>query len=268
MRKIVLVSILLISLLLVGCRLPGGDPIYTTTGIPTQPSLPGSTTQANTTTLPTFPTDLHSQASTTETSLSFEVTYSKALSFINADKTVGAQVLIEITNTGTGNLYLQQGAFDLVDSGNQVVVSKRAVPAFPSVIVPGEKAYYYDVVPLYMANAVELQVVPHPDVVEARIDCIRLPVTAKMKKDAGSGMTITGTVQNTSKQDQSRVLISCILYDAQHLPISHLLTTITSKVAAGASADFSMSSASLPPAITADMISGYSIRAFPQQQQP
>ena len=113
----------------------------------------------------------------TEPAPGYEITDCRAKTWTNSIGTVWVQTIVEITNTGTTNLYLSSGSYDLEDASGNLIGSKTMVSAYPSVLAPGEKGYMYEETILDDTTDGELIVLPREDIEEAKVELIRFPVT-------------------------------------------------------------------------------------------
>lgn len=99
-------------------------------------------------------TDTEGSTSTTETEVpaetstkdevAYEVTYTNARAYENSIGTTWVQTIIEVTNTGSEDLYLNSGSYDLEDAEGNLIASQTLVSVYPQIISSGEKAYYYE----------------------------------------------------------------------------------------------------------------------------
>ena len=86
------------------------------------------------------------QDSTVQTTdgVSYEVTQSDLN--VYQDKTTGQNRyigIVEVVNNGSVNLQLKDAVFNVVDADETIIQKDVAIPAFPSIIRPKEKGYYY-----------------------------------------------------------------------------------------------------------------------------
>lgn len=201
-------------------------------------------------------------------STNYEITDIRARTWTNSIGSVWVQTIVEITNTGSTNLYLSSGSYDLEDASGSLVASQTMVSAYPDVLAPGEKGYMYEETTLDKAVDGELTVLPREDVEEATVDLIRFPVTeAEISDDTYGGIKMMGRVENTSAEEQSLVYIVAFLYDSNGSCIGQVFTILTEELAAGDKIGFEMSGFSLPDDITSEAISDYVIYAYPMQYQ-
>ncbi|MBQ8121339.1 MAG: hypothetical protein IJ172_11275 [Ruminococcus sp.] len=128
--------------------------------------------------------------------------------------------IIEITNTGSSNLYLGDCKFNLEDNNGHLLQVDDFVSTCPDIIAPGEKGYYYNGLGstsisegVSLANGVKL--VPEFEVKVARDAIVDYPVSdTSMTKDEYGGMKIVGRVENTTSEDSSLLYIEALYLDA------------------------------------------------------
>lgn len=203
------------------------------------------------------------------TGAAYEITYQNAKVWTNSIGTTWVQSIVEITNTGSTNLFLSSGAYDLEDANGALVASKSMVSAYPSVLAPGEKGYMYDETTLddYSGDG-NLTILPRPDVEEATVDLIRYNVTdLTITDDEYSGVKVMGRIENTTEETESMVYIVAFFYDASGIPIGSVFTILSEDLEAGAKIGFEMSGFSLPDDVTADSIAETTVYAYPLQFQ-
>lgn len=199
----------------------------------------------------------------------YEITYSSARAYTNSIGTTYAQVIVEIENTGSADLYLSSGSYDLEDANGSLVTSSSMVSTYPNVIAPGEKAYMYEENMLDEAFDGELSVLPRPDVDAAKVENIRYATSdVEITTDQFGYLKAKGRVENTSEEaSDGMVYVVLILKNADGNPIGQMFTIVTEEIPAGGKIGFEMSALSLPDDVTEDAIASYDIFAYPMQMQ-
>ncbi|MBO5036860.1 MAG: hypothetical protein J6D42_07265 [Clostridia bacterium] len=205
----------------------------------------------------------------TDLLMSYEITDCRARTWTNSIGSVWLQTIVEITNTGTTNLYLSSGAYDLEDNLGNLITSRTMVSAYPNVLAPGEKGYMYDEATLDENYDGELTVLPREDIEESRVDLIRFTVTdTKISNDKYGRLKMVGRVENSSKEEQTGMIyIVAFLYDNTGSFVGQMSTILTEDLAVGDKIGFEMSEFSLPDDITAEIVTDYVIYAYPLQYQ-
>lgn len=200
--------------------------------------------------------------------VAYEVTYTNAKIYTNSIGTVWSQVIVEIENTGSSDLYLSSGSYDLEDADGNLIASETMVSAYPEVISPGEKAYMYNETTLDNAVEGDIVVLARPSVDKAKVDNIRYPVTDISISDGKYGdLKTLGRVENTSDEDSSMTYIVVIMKDSSGIPIGQMFTILTDDLKAGDKIGFEMSAFALPDDITADSVADFIAYAYPMQMQ-
>ncbi len=198
----------------------------------------------------------------------YEITYSSAKVYTNSIGTVWSQVIVEIENTGSSDLYLSSGAYDLEDTNGNLITSESMVSTYPEVISPGEKAYMYNETTLDDAIEGDVVVVPRPSVDKAKVENIRYSVTDVNISDGQYGdLKALGRIENTSSEDSSMTYIVIIMKDSAGTPIGQMFTILTDDLKAGDKIGFEMSAFALPDDIKADSVADFVAYAYPMQMQ-
>lgn len=199
----------------------------------------------------------------------YEITYSNVKTYANSIGTMYAQVIVEIENTGTVDLYLSSGSYDLEDENGKLVASSSMASTYPEVISPGEKAYMYEENMLDEAVDGKLTVLPRPDVKKATVENIRYGVTdVEISSNKYGYIKAIGRVENTtSKDEDGMIYVVIILKDANGTPIGQIFTIIMDDLAAGDKIGFEASAMSLPDDVTEESVSSYDVFAYPMQMQ-
>lgn len=198
----------------------------------------------------------------------YEITYSNVKTYTNSIGTTYAQVIVEIENTGTTDLYLSTGSYDLEDENGKLVTSNSMVSTYPDVISPGEKAYMYEEDMLDDPVDGALTVLPRPNIEKAKVDNIRFNATdVEISADQYGYLKAMGRVENTGSEAANMVYIVLILKDNAGTPIGQIFTILTEDLAAGDKIGFEASAMSLPKDVTVDSIASYDVYAYPMQMQ-
>lgn len=199
--------------------------------------------------------------------VAYEVTYTSVKAHTDSIGSQWVQVIAEIENTGSCDLYLSSGSYDIEDAAGSLISSNSIVSIFPEVISPGEKAYMYEEDILDEAVNGELVVKPRLNAEEAKVENVRFPVSdLKISGDSYGGLKALGRVENTGENEEAMVYVVVILKDADGKPIGQIFT-ILDTLAAGDKVGFEQSSISLPDDVTMDTVASYEAFAYPMQFQ-
>lgn len=200
----------------------------------------------------------------------YEITYQNAKVWTDSIGSVWVQTIVEITNTGSTNLYLSSGAYDLEDADGNLVAAQSMVSAYPSVLAPGEKGYMYEETTLdnYTGDG-NLTVIPRPDVEEATVDLIRYDTSdITVSNDEFSGVKVMGRVENTTGEvSEGMVYVVAFLYDANGTPIGSVFDILTEDLEVGSKVGFELTGLSLPDDITAESVASTTVYSYPLQYQ-
>ena len=198
----------------------------------------------------------------------YEITNVYVKTWENSIGTVCAKVIAEITNTGGKNLYLSSCSVDLEDASGELVDVMNSVIAYPQVIAPGEKAYYYDETTIDATEPIELSAIVHPDVKEATVDQILLGTSEEFEiSEEYSIVEIKGRVENTTNELQSQVKVSVVLFNSESKPVGVLFTYIDGEIQPGEKNGFKTSAGMLPGSVSLDDIASCVAYAYPEQMQ-
>ena len=215
--------------------------------------LAGGGTESNTTESPSDP---------------YKVAFSSVKTYSCSLGVIHAQVIVEIENTGSSDLYLNYGACDLEDSEGNLIASKDMTP-YPRIIAPGEKAFYYEEYSMdSLTEPIELKIIPRPQIAKSTSEHITYPVTDISITDFEyGGIKVLGRVENTSDSEGSMVRVAITLFDEASEPIGLVSTVLTGDLTPGEKVGFEATSLFLPDEITADSVASYTAIAYPYQFQ-
>ena len=198
----------------------------------------------------------------------WEVGQGRALTYTDSIGSTWVQIMVPVTNTGDRNLYMSSGTMDLEDSSGHLVDSESLVPFFPEVLAPGETGWYYEETTLDSAVNSELSVVPHVDIKEAKVDCIRYEASdIAFTDEKFGGLKATGRVTNSTAEDGSLVHVVVFLFDAEENLVGQTYTILDGDLKAGESMGFSTSTFGTNDAVNVDTVTSYRLFAYPEQFQ-
>ena len=145
---------------------------------------------------------------------SYEVTMQRATTWVSGTGSQWVQIVAAIENTGSANLYLSSGAYDLEDASGALVCSGKMVSEYPDVLAPGETGYLYDTVLLDEPVEGELTLLARPDADKARVNLIRYETSdIDLTMDKYGDLKIKGRVENTTTEPSDLTQIVAALYD-------------------------------------------------------
>lgn len=200
---------------------------------------------------------------------SCEITYISAKAYTNSIGTPYVQVIVEIENTGTTDLYLSSGSYDLEDADGNLLASNSMVSTYPTVISPGEKAYMYDEDMMDEPVSGEIVVKPRPNVKIAQVENIRYNISdVNISTDKYGRLKAIGRIENgTNENADGMIYIVFILKDAGGNPIGQIFTILMDDLAAGDKIGFEATETMLPNDVTAESVASYEVFAYPMQIQ-
>lgn len=197
----------------------------------------------------------------------YKITYSSVKTYSSVG-TIWAQALVEIENTSSYDLFLKVGTCDIEDLEGNLIASKD-ISAYPQVIAPGEKGYYFDEYIIEsLTEPTELKLTPRPQIVKSTTANIAYSVTDISITDFDyNRINVIGRVQNTSNSKGSMVYVAVTLFNEASEPIGLAYTVLTNDLNPGEKVGFETHRLSLPDGITSDSIASYTAVAYPYQFQ-
>lgn len=165
---------------------------------------------------------------------------------------------VEITNTGSTNIYLEEATFDLEDDSGHLLQSDNGYGC-PAVVAPGEKGYFYASDKfdsgVDLKNGVNL--VPTVKIKEAVGELIVYEVTdTDLTKDK-TGPRITGRIVNNTDATASGILLHVYMYDKNGKIIAMYSTSFYDELEAGGKMSFDRTMSFLYADIEFEDISDY-----------
>lgn len=199
----------------------------------------------------------------------FEISYQDVSFYTSEYGDIYAKSLVEVTNTGDSDLYLDYSSYELTSGDGSVIhtVSGMFTP-YPTVISAGEKGYYYDYVLMDAGTPTEgISITPHIKAAVATIENTRLETSGIeiFDKEYG-GIDIHGMVTNPTDSVQESVTVSAVVFDNSQQPIG-ILSSYLDSVQPGESMGFEIESYTIPDNITKADIADCKVLAFPYQYQ-
>lgn len=195
----------------------------------------------------------------------YDVTYQNISFYQDAINTLWAQAIVEVTNTGNCDLYLNYSSYELVsETGTMIHTNSNSFPAYPQVISPGEKGYYYEEAMMDAGTPTEgITITPHINASASKISNTRLEVsnTEVYDKEFGN-IDLHGKIKNTTGVEQSNIGVTAVLFNSEKKPIGQLHTMLIDTLQPDEERGFELEAFSLPPDITKAAISEYVVYAL------
>ena len=211
-----------------------------------------------------------SEVSVTETAqsdFSYEVTDTSFHYYQNSIGKYEYYGIVEITNTGSANIYLDDCTFDLEDNDGHLLQSDNfMISACPEVVKPGEKGYFYNNIgstsiddSISLENGVNL--VPNFKIESAYGESVDYEVTdTEMREDDYGYTKITGRVTNNTDEDDSMCYIEFLFKDANG-KVLFIFGTNVMDLTAGSTKSFDASAMFTDESINKDDIASYEVIA-------
>ncbi|MDR0890489.1 MAG: FxLYD domain-containing protein [Oscillospiraceae bacterium] len=265
MKKLILLLLCMSFLLLAACNSNTDKPANAPSDDPSQSETPSQSeppTQSEPPSEPSEPTP-----STEEIQpFDYSVSYENVQVYRSSQGGVWAQVIVEITNEGSTDIYLDYASFELLDESGKRIASSDSVSSFPNVVAPGEKGYYYEEIRLDLADVQELTLSMQPNVLLAFEPRAAYAVTAGALRDSlYGGVELSGTVENATDKQARSIYVAAIAYDAEDKPIAVLYTLLNTPLLKGESTKFELSSFMLPDDFRAADVARMELYAYPLQ---
>lgn len=215
-----------------------------------------------------FPVSAEAKAKRATQDVDYVVTY-QYFNVYQESSYVKYQAIIEIQNISAGNLYLDNGTFDIYDVVGNIVASEDFnVYNVPDVIAPGEKGYFYshhgilDDLPIAQYTMIPTLVVEHTNLPVERFPIANVSIQETKYWD----FKTVGIVGNATLEDESYMYINSIYYNTANIPLFITGTSITD-ILSGQVKGFEIPAILLPDYIKLEDIARVDIIAEPQQYQ-
>ena len=180
------------------------------------------------------------------------------------------ETLIEIENTGNVPLYLGTTKYDLEDKDGKLLKT-GSLSSFPSIINPGEKAYFYGNDELTNASGdISVIFLPRWDIKKSKEERINFDITDIEIKEGQFGTTVFGRISNNTGKKQTWAIISVILYKEDGSPIGVWMINIMEDMENGAKLGFeipNIMTRTIYDNVSSDMVDHYKAYAYPPQMQ-
>lgn len=230
-----------------------------------EPSENDSTLPESDSTLP--------ENTTTEDTVSYEITYQNYTLYTDMDNDVRDYVLVQIQNTGTKDLYLGNASFDFEDAdGHLVAVDSGLISADPSIIAPGEYGYFYSNMGVLSGDDIsengEYVLIPNLTIEESKNEIIRYEISdTSISVGSFAPIDVIGRITNNTSEDASLVWVAVVFFDENDIPLGIAGTNVTD-LAAGNSQSFEVSTIYLSDLdISVDDVARYEVYACKTQYQ-
>lgn len=194
----------------------------------------------------------------------YEISYTNVRLYEISGGNVWMQAIAEISNTGVTNLNLDNASFHLQNAAGETLASKSSVSAYPRLIAPGEKGYFYVEAPLQNVPA-DTALTLDPQVEVSQTGAIKhsFPVTdTKLSANSLGDLTVTGTIENNTEISFEPVYTVTVLFDEKNAPIGIIPSGSTYSLTAGTKTALQDSAFALPDDITKDAVGSFAVSAY------
>ena len=179
------------------------------------------------------------------------------------------QVVCVVENTGTTNLYLSSGKFDVEDNNGHLIDTVDNVQCYPQVIAPGERAYYID--DFNIDNGTleeEYVIIPDVDIEESEVPLVRLNVSDETLRKTNYGwLEMIGRVENTTNEEIAGFwYVVAILYDKDGKVLCKMFD-MPDDIAPGEKITFEMTDAYNKAEVDIEDVERYEFFAYPHKYQ-
>ena len=205
--------------------------------------------------------------------MTFENTDTSFDFYTNSIGSVEFYGIVEITNTGSTNIYMKDCTFDLEDNDGHLLQSESMfVSSCPSIIAPGEKGYFYNGIG---ANLLDkevstdngLNLVPSYKLEEAKGEIVDYEISdTALRKDDYGNAKVTGRLTNNTDEDISLLYVNVLFKDASG-KVLFITGTNVMDVSAGAKTSFEVSTMYTNDSVDFDSIADYEIIARKRHYQ-
>lgn len=169
------------------------------------------------------------------------------------------QVYFELHNTSDKPLFCKSGTAELEDADGHLIGTSKTVGANPEIVLPGETAYYTDVI--YLDDSIDYtpELYVKPKVEEAKVPQVMLDVSdVSFSTDSLGILKALGRVKNNTGTDiDGLVSLSLLLYDKDKNFLGELSTMLTDDLEDGDRTSFELSGLMLPGDISEEDIDSF-----------
>lgn len=172
------------------------------------------------------------ESTTNNGDISYEVTDEIFEYYTNSIGNIEYYAIIEITNTGNSNIYMDKATFDFEDDNGHLLSTDDFISKCPDIVAPGEKGYFYNgafasILPEGTNTDNGLNLAYNVTVAKATGNITEYEVFDTDIKEDYLGPKITGRIKNTSGQDESYCSVKVILYDVNGKVLGIADTAVT-----------------------------------------
>lgn len=163
----------------------------------------------------------------------YEITYQNCVVYRDSIDQICCYAIVEVKNTGTVNLYLDDATFDFEDKNGELLATySTMISSDPDIIAPGEKGYFYcntGILKGEIDENTEYNFVPHLKVKQSKNEIIRYEITETSITEGGmlSPATVIGRIKNNTDDDAGLVWVAVVFFREDGTPIAACGTNVT-----------------------------------------
>lgn len=250
MKRIAAIFLTLSALLLAACA---SEEPFPTAAPSTQPvSVP----ESSETTAP-------SETEPEESTEIFRVAAQRCEPYWNLSGELWAQVIVEVANTGTTPLRLENAPYRISDAEGKIVASDKAISAYPQVIAPGETGYYYVETYLDTLSQEGLTLDFTPAAAPCQTQPARFAAEETTLSDSRyGGLELVGTLRNETEADAVRYCVAALLFDSENELIGLFSDLPEQTIPAGGTQHVELASYMLPDTLKAADVARCEVLAY------
>ena len=155
--------------------------------------------------------------------VSYEITYQNChLRQSQYSNEVLYTAIVEVQNTGTADLYLDEAIFDFEDRNGMLLATDSFVSTACDIIAPGEKGYFFrsGFVTGKLTPSTDYIFKPKISVEKSKLSIVRYDISnVTMKIEDDTRLSLIGKVTNHTTEDAVLPNIKIVLYRADGTPI-------------------------------------------------
>lgn len=164
--------------------------------------------------------------------LDYTISNTTFYTYNNVLNKIGYCFILEITNTGTCPLSLEDCYVDFEDADEHLIATEKFISSCPDIINPGEKGYFYNgglslTLDADISINDEVYAVPHINITESKYAPIDYLVSDTSITKNHNTAKILGRVTNNTAKDDPLLYLNVIFYDADGNVIGITGTNIT-----------------------------------------
>lgn len=203
-----------------------------------------------------------------QSSESWEITHNNITVWKNSIGSVWMQGIVAVKNTGDTDLYCHSGKFDIENADGTLAATEDLVSVYPSVVAPGEIAYYYCATKFENGDPeASYTIVPNLDIEKAKVDIIRYATSEfQLQENSYGYIDVLGRIENTHTETDGMPEVCVILFDKNDLPIG-ILFTFGDEFSPGEKQGIDASGISLPDDVSLEDVARFEVYSYPVQYQ-